>query len=337
MYRLSLLSALLACHYVPRGALGSDLVLSVSSDLANSASRRFTAAGAFNVSGTLDAAAVNTSVLKALWPAVYAACPGCAFGANLTLSHAPIATIDATEGVLARLSGAQASVFGVAPPSGRKNIPLFDLAFNSSFGLTVASTSVQSGGVLPVNITVLGITIVGIDSQVGALTPGQEALLTGAMDFIISLLIKTIVLPTFAKEFPGLPIPVIKGISLSDVHVEESAGRLAISVDIAVAPSDPGAAAAAGILAAAPAVLGTQQRREATGPAPRFDVTPPLPAGFSGPGLEIGIGLSGVNKIIAGFLPELVASVKSTVIPAFSGKASGVSFSTDATKVRLFD
>ena len=321
----SLLLGVAALILLP-AALGSDLVLNVSQDLGNSASRRFTTAGAFNVSGTLGASQVNTSILKALWPAVYAACPSCAFSANLTLAHAPYLTIDTMDGVLARVSDAQAQIFGMPAGSSTQRVALFDLSFNGSFGLTLGSGAVSSGGVIPVNITQLGLDIIGIDSQVGALTPGQKALLTTAMDVILSLLIKTVVLPEFTKDFPGLPIPVIKGVALSNLHVDTAPKHLGISVDIAVTPSR-GRIDGGGLGDA----LG-----EAAAATPDATVTPPLPSGFSGPGLEIGVGLSGANKLIAGFLPALVASVKSTVIPAFSGKSSGVTFKTDATKISSF-
>ena len=296
---------------------GRDVTLQLSQDALNSAGVVYNNAGKLTKSGVLPDN-TTTAVLHKLIPKAYALCPDCPISFTVSATTPPKTSITATEGATLTLENAVLNLTAAKTfPTNSPINELLTLAFNASCGLNFSATPLKSGDYVTAKITILKIHLVVLSSNVGILPNAAIALL----DPLVNAFLEKVAIPAFNKEFPGFPLPSVSGFAISDFLITTNDGYISVGLDISSAPPAMQLSSA------------KQMVRKLMTPRTNVHANPP---GFSGPGVVATVGGAGLNKLLKGLIPEIISKVNGLVIPAMSGKASGISYSIGAITISGF-
>ena len=189
-----------------------DIEFYFASNTANMIIANVAASGHLNLNFDIPANVFNTTDLKVLIPAAYAACPGCPvqFGFSPSMPEYPptvtfssnLASLTITDGVL--------SFNALKTPT--EPVSLMQIYLNATLSV--------------VNFTVLGATqnTIKFDVAMNHFDLGLKSSSVGPIDIslisgIIGFIITDVALPAFNAKFAGITIPPIDGFSLSQIVV----------------------------------------------------------------------------------------------------------------------
>ena len=288
--------------------LGADVNVTISSDSINSAGRVYTNGGFLQYSSQLPGNA-TTGMLKTLLPKAYNACPDCPLYFSAKATSPPFVIITGS-GATAKADSALFNLSAISPSSSK--VDLLTLSANLTFGLNFSHNPASSGGYLKANISVLSLTLDIVSSNIGDVS-AAISLVTSLVDAFV----KDVLIPYFNKNFPGIPLPSVSGFSADDVLISTASNHIGVSLDLNVGNISSKHASRELL------VSRTQDYR-----AP--------PPGFSGPGFSVSVGGDGLSKVISALVPLIEKEVNGLQIPAMSGKASGISYNTDAITLSGF-
>jgi hypothetical protein len=161
----------------------------------------------------------NTSVIKTIFPAVYAQCPDCPFAIEINAIDAPFVTttsdsigITVTNGILGlNLAAADGSI-----------LPFVDLWVNAS--LSVNDVSITTANAVYFQLA-LGAFSLGI--RASSIGPFDISLISSVAAFAL----QDVVIPQFNQRFKGIPLPGIA--SEAEVAISNSAVYVAFNVALA--------------------------------------------------------------------------------------------------------
>ena len=300
-----------AAAFAPAAA--PDLSVTIRSDALNSAAQVYTAAGALAKNGLLGKN-WTTASLKAFLPKAYEACPDCPLGYQLLVVTPPVS--DLTEAsATAHVSGAILNLTAGPKGSPVQNL-LLGLSLNASVGLSFSNVPAASGDFIKVKVgSTPTLHFDVVESALGPLPTG----IINNLAPILNLIIRSFVVPYFNNVFPGFPLPALSGFKITGAAFATHQDSVGVSLNIAPTPHafQQGPAALAAALMPASIIRS-------------------LPPGFSGPGVIVTVGGSGLTKVLQGLVPDLVKAVNGMVIPAMSGQASGVSYTVNAIALSGF-
>ena len=214
----------------------SDVSLRVSQDVLNSASSVYFDAGVLSYVGELS---INhkiqtTNVFETLWPKAYEVCKNCPLLFTLKATTKPTATIT-SEGAVVTVNNA--NLIMVANDTINGNHPLLTLGINATCGLNFSSVPKSAGEFLTAQISILKLHTLIESSQAGLFPklaiPILNVLVQGLLEDAAS---------AFNNKFPGIPIPSIPFINVSNVLISTNGGYLDVSLDITptMPPLPPG-------------------------------------------------------------------------------------------------
>jgi hypothetical protein len=298
----------------------------------------YTNAGALQFSGHLPEN-TTTSVLKKVIPKAYALCPNCPIEFAASATEAPKATFSVASGAILDIQNAMLNLTAQATvPSDSPISELMVLGFNASCGLNFSNNPESSGDYIKPTITILQIHLVVESTNVGLLPNAAIAVL----DPLVNAFLKDVAIPQFNKKFPGFPLPTVSGFSISDFLITTNDGYIGVGLDIlpssyntptqvddVMNDDDSG-----NVLELKREIVHrNKQRKLISARATPMTANPP---GFSGPGVIIGVGAPGLNKILSDLIPKIQKEVNGLVIPAMSGKASGIDYSINSITISGF-
>ena len=321
---VNLMASPLAASAVAAGGVldARDVSLRVSSDALNSAGKVYEAAGVLHVTDLIPGN-VTTDALAKVLPKAHDLCPGCPLSLTLSATQAPAVSITEKLGAQLAVVGARVNLTA-APAAGGQAQSLVLLGFNGTCGLNFTHTPRSAGEFLTADISILEIHLVVESSNVGILPQAAIAII----DPLVDAFLKHVAIPAFNREFPGFPLPTVKGFPISNVLITTNAGYLGVGLDITPQQQQK----------KQQQQQQQQQRQQRHSVARKLIVGRRLanPPGFSGPGVVATVGGAGLTKVLQGLLPQVVQKVNGITIPAMSGKASGISYSVDAIKISGF-
>ena len=209
-----LLTLLVATAYA-----ASDVSLRLSQDVLNSASSVYFDAGVLSYVGELsiDHKIQTTSVFETLWPKAYEACKNCPLHFTVKATTKPTAAITSAGAVV---TVKNANLIMVANDTAG-NHPLLTLGINATCGLNFSSVPKSAGEFLTAKISILQLRSSVESSQAGIF----PQLAVPALNILVQALLNDAV-STFDKNFPGIPIPTIPDIAISNVLIATDAGYL---------------------------------------------------------------------------------------------------------------
>ena len=209
-----LLTLLVATAYA-----ASDVSLRLSQDVLNSASSVYFDAGVLSYVGELsiDHKIQTTSVFETLWPKAYEACKNCPLHFTVKATTKPTAAITSAGAVV---TVKNANLIMVANDT-TGNHPLLTLGINATCGLNFSSVPKSAGEFLTAKISILQLRSSVESSQAGIF----PQLAVPALNILVQALLNDAV-STFDKNFPGIPIPTIPDIAISNVLIATDAGYL---------------------------------------------------------------------------------------------------------------
>jgi len=283
-----------------------DVTMKLSQDALNSAGSVYLSAGKLTHTGTLPDN-TTTAVLHKLIPKAYELCPDCPISFTVFATQPPRTTINSATGATLSVNGAMLNLTAASTTTPKVN-ELMVLGFNASCGLNFSAVSHKSGYFITADITVLQLHLVVESSNVGILPNAAIALL----DPLVDAFLKDVAIPAFNKEFPGFPLPSVPTFTISDLAITTNDGYIGVGLDITAA------------ISRSPSVLQHEKSKiERKLISPRDHHLPP---GFSGPGAVISVGGQALDKVLKSLIPKIVSKVNGLVIPAMSGKASGIDY-----------
>ena len=232
---LTLVLALLAAAITTTFAT-SDVSLRVSQDVLNSASSVYFDAGVLSYVGELS---INhkistTNVFETLWPKAYEVCKNCPLLFTVKATTKPTATIT-SEGAIVTVNNA--NLIMVANDTTNGNHPLLTLGINATCGLNFSSVPKSAGKFLTAQISILKLHTLVESSQAGLF----PKLAIPVLNVLVQSLLEDAA-SAFNNKFPGIPVPSIPFINVSNVLISTNGGYLGVSLDITptMPPLPPG-------------------------------------------------------------------------------------------------
>ena len=139
---------------------------------------------------------VNNSIIKDIFPAAYASCPSCPLAVEVKFLAAPtVVLVNDTIGL-----NVQNMILGVNFAAGAgKFIPFVDLTLNTTVNLQ--ELGFVNGSDIYFQLQILSFVIGQYSSAIG---PIDVSLLTTLVNIVLG-----IVVPTFNKDFKGIPLPAV--------------------------------------------------------------------------------------------------------------------------------
>ena len=235
MFQLTLTLTLLAAAITTTFAT-SDVSLRVSQDVLNSASSVYFDAGVLSYVGELS---INhkistTNVFETLWPKAYEVCKNCPLLFTVKATTKPTATIT-SEGAIVTVNNA--NLIMVANDTTNGNHPLLTLGINATCGLNFSSVPKSAGEFLTAQISILKLHTLVESSQAGLF----PKLAIPVLNVLVQSLLEDAA-SAFNNKFPGIPVPSIPFINVSNVLISTNGGYLGVSLDITptMPPLPPG-------------------------------------------------------------------------------------------------
>ena len=321
---LLLWTAAAATETLRDGGIGQtqDISIGVIDASLNSAFRTYDVAGAMDFDGRIGDRSINTSILKSLLPCAYSACPECPIEASIVVLEAPTVSLSATSGA------------SVTAPNG--------LIKMSTNGTVIASMSASGAGNLSIFLPTgskfikVNLTVTSLATEIQSVCDGHPVSpgLKSSLEGLIGTVVRSSLVPYLnSDKFPGIPVPVIDGFNLLNptVHVEDSI--VVVGADLQN-PSE-------GLITPGNSNMSSDKENLKTSntiSSPAFATHFMRGrAGLANDGdFKINASISAVNKVLQSVVPELRRKITSLVIPAESGKTSGITWSTSATNIQDF-
>lgn len=288
----------LLCLLIPTApAPVRDVSIAIADASLNSAAKVLSVAGALDYTGPIPFR--NASNLSTLLPCAFAQCTNCTLDASIVFLEAPFITFSRATGASARVSNALVSF----------TVNSTQIATANANGSTVLnfSRSEDRQGYVKITATVVELYI---DIQSTCEGGTVSSALKEEINRLIDALCTDQVIPFINNKFPGIPIPAVAGFTLSNMTTLVMDQYLQVGVD----------------LGAAPLLVETDK-------APtRRDTTKSTTTVTHGD-FNINASTAAMKKALGIYLPIILSQLGNVAVPAMSGEASGVKWSTAATSV----
>ena len=166
----------------------------------------------------------NTTIFKTLLPGAFALCPDCQIELSNLFPTAPRPVFNGSAGIV--VDNMHFIVNGVDAANGT-TVQLFVLGING----TLLVQNITINGQLQNTIRfAVAMPVFAFDTISTNSGPIDTGLLTSVIDFLL----QGLALPEFNKNFQGITIPLVDGITIDRVEMDFAGGRAIMGVDVKV-------------------------------------------------------------------------------------------------------
>jgi hypothetical protein len=315
----------LLCLLTPAVPL-HDVSIAIADASLNSAAKVLSVAGALDYTGPIPFR--NASNLSTLLPCAFAHCPNCALEASIVFLGAPVITFSHATGASARVSNALVSF----------TVNSTQIATANANGTTVLnfSRSEDRQGYVKITATVVELYI---DIQSTCEGGTVSSALKEEINRLIDALCTDQVIPFINNNFPGIPIPTVAGFTLSNMTTVVMDQYLQVGVDLGAAPlwvaPDKAPTRRETIRERDRATSRESDRATnmATNTTTPSTTTLPFTTTVTHGDFNINASTAAMKKALGIYLPTILSQLGNVAVPAMSGEAKGVKWSTAATSV----
>jgi len=323
-----------------------DVSIAIADASLNSAAKVLSVAGALDYTGPIPFR--NASNLSTLLPCAFAHCPNCTLDASIVFLGAPVITFSHATGASARVSNALVSF----------TVNSTQIATANANGTTVLnfSRSEDRQGYVKITATVVELYI---DIQSTCEGGTVSSALKEEINRLIDALCTDQVIPFINNNFPGIPIPTVAGFTLSNMTTVVMDQYLQVGVDLGAAPlwvapdtaptrretiRESNRATIGGNIRATirenireniresdRATIGATNRE--TNTTTPSTTTLPFTTTVTHGDFNINASTAAMKKALGIYLPTILSQLGNVAVPAMSGEAKGVKWSTAATSV----
>ena len=299
-----------------------DVSIAIADASLNSAAKVLSVAGALDYTGPIPFR--NASNLSTLLPCAFAHCPNCTLDASIVFLGAPVITFSHATGASARVSNALVSF----------TVNSTQIATANANGTTVLnfSRSEDRQGYVKITATVVELYI---DIQSTCEGGTVSSALKEEINRLIDALCTDQVIPFINNNFPGIPIPTVAGFTLSNMTTVVMDQYLQVGVDLGAAPlwvaPDTAPTRRETIRESDRATIGATSRE--TNTTTPSTTTLPFTTTVTHGDFNINASTAAMKKALGIYLPTILSQLGNVAVPAMSGEAKGVKWSTAATSV----
>ena len=280
-------------------AVAQDVSLSIADASLNSAAKVLSVAGALDYTGPIPFR--NSSTLSTLLPCAFQNCKDCPLDASIIFLEAPFVTFSQTTGASASVSGALVT-FSVNGST---------IATANANGSTILnfSKSEDRAGNIKIQAKVIELYIdIQSTCDGGSVSPALKVEINGLIDALCT----DQVIPFINNKFPGIPIPTLAGFVLYNMTTTVMDKYLQVGLDIG-----------------SESVFGSPRIQGGAPPPPPRQFATAITHGD----FNINASTTAIKKAINIYLPKLISQLGNIAVPAMSGEADSIKWSTAATSV----